>query len=770
MPPASSRSSAGHAFADRGVTGREAEVLGGLVEHLSNAEIAARLVVSERTVESHVSSLLRKLEVSNRRELVRLASSIGATGSRTNVPRPGTALVGRDGDLRALVDRLPSGGLVTLTGPGGVGKTRLAVEAAIQVIEQFPGGVWFVDLAAVSDPGAVADRVLSLLGAGQPAHRSALAGLQDRLRGQQCLILLDSCEHLLAAAAETARALVTASPSVAVLATSREPLWLAAETVRPVGPLDLPARLADVATSSAVQLLAERARSAGAELVLTDASADAVVELCRRLDGLPLALELVAPRLRTYAPSQLLQLLPHRLDVLTAEGVERPPRHRTLRDAIAWSFELLSDKERLLFLRAAVFAGAFDVASLTAVVADDVLPVEEIVVLLPRLVDRSLVTTVAASDGYRYRLLDSLRDFALEHLDTAARATLRARHRRFLLALARQADAALRGPDGATWIGRLRSSSDDLEAVLEDALSSAPADALELVAALQLFWQHADLRRTGIGWAERALAAAPSAPTALRLPAVIGAGSLLGPWDRDRAAVLVTEARPLAKALGDPQLQAELELVEGAIHAYGGDRSRALPPLARALTWFQENGDRWRTAETLCVQSFVSDPRDGVHMQEEAYRLFALTGDRIRVANVAYLLADLWARELHEPRRAEPLAWEAVALARELGSEHEEAHGLRVIAECLLARGEPEPAHELGEQCLAAFRQLADHRCEAASLLLAQCARDPVEAQSHAQGALALAAAGGQTALVDEARAALAGIPNFRTEYGCDDH
>jgi predicted ATPase/DNA-binding CsgD family transcriptional regulator len=757
MPAASSRLSAAHAFADRGVTPREADVLSGLLDHLSNAEIAAKLVVSERTVESHVSSVLRKLEVSNRRELVRLVASMASTAVRTNLPRPSTPLLGRDSDLSRLIETLGNGGIVTLTGPGGVGKTRLAVEAAVQVAEQFPGGVWFVDLAAVSDPGTVADRVLGLLGGDQLPHRSALHSLQDRLRGQRCLVLLDSCEHLRAAASETAHALVTASPSVAVIATSREPLWLAAETVQTVGPLDLPVRHAAVTTSAAVQLLAQRARRAGAELELTEASAVAVVELCRRLDCLPLALELVAPRLRSYTPAQLLQLLPHRFEVLAAEGVDRPPRHRTLRDAISWSYELLDDQERLLFVRTGIFAGTFDLAALTAVATDAALAAETMAMLLPRLVDRSLVTTVETRDGYRYRLLDSLRDFALEQLDRTALRELRARQRQFVLAQAQQADAGLRGPQSATWMNRLLDSRDDLETVLEDALTAAPTEALELVAALQLFWQHADLRRSGIGWAERALAAAPNATATLRLPALIGAGSLLEPWDRDRAAMLATQARPLAKALGDPQLLAELDLLEGGIHALGGDRARALPPLARALRQFRASDDPWRTAEALCVQSFVTDPRAAVQLREEAYWLFTMTGDRIRVANVAFLLASLWARELHEPRRAEPLAWQAVDLARELGSEHEEAHGLSVVAECRLARGEREPARELGERCLAAFRQLADHRCEAASLLLlAQCATDPAEAQRHARAALALAESGGQAALAERARATLA--------------
>ncbi len=385
------------------------------------------------------------------------------------------------------------------------------------------------------------------------------------------------------------------------------------------------------------------------------------------------------------------------------------------------------------------------------------LAAETMAMLLPRLVDRSLVTTVATSDAYRYRLLDSLRDFALEQLDDTALRTLRARHRQFVLAQARQADAALRGPESAIWMTKLLDSRDDLEAVLEDALAVAPTQALELVAALQLFWQHADLRRSGIGWAERALAAAPNATAALRLPALIGAGSLLEPWDRDRAAALATLARPVAEALGDPQLLAELDLLQGGIHALGGDRARALPPLARALSRFRASGDRWRTAETLCVQSFVTDPPAAVQLREEAHRLFTLTGDRIRVANVAFLMASLWARELHEPRRAEPLAWEAVDLARELGSEHEEAHGLSIIAECLLARDEVEQARELGERCLAAFRQLADHRCEAGSLLLlARCDSDPAQAQRHARAALALAESGGQAVLAEQARAILA--------------
>jgi predicted ATPase/DNA-binding CsgD family transcriptional regulator len=757
MVVAPSRLNASHAFADRGVTGREADVLSGVLDHLSNAEIAARLVVSERTVESHVSSLLRKLAVSNRKELIRLAAKVAATSVRSNLPRPDTRLLGRSCDLIRLIERVQNGGVVTLTGPGGVGKTRLAVEAAAQVAEQFPDGVWFVDLAATSDPAGVADRLLDLLGGDQPPRRSAQHSLHDRLRGQRCLVLLDSCEHLLTAASETAHAVVSASSSAVVIATSREPLWLAAETVQAVGPLDLPTQAADATTNGAVQLLAERARRAGVELELTAASAEVVIELCRRLDGLPLALELVAPRLRSYAPAQLLQLLPHRFEVLAAEGVDRPPRHRTLREAISWSYELLDDQERLLFVRAGIFAGTFDLAALTAVAVDDALTAEAIVVLLPRLVDRSLVTTVVTGDGYRYRLLDSLRDFAVQQLDEPARSTLRTRHRQYMLAQARRADAALRGAESAIWIAHLLESRDDLDAALEDALTVAPTEALELVAGLQLFWQHADLRRSGIGWAERALAAAPNATAALRLPALIGAGWLLEPWDRDRAAALATQARPVAKAFGDPRLLAELDLLQGSIHALGGERARALPPLARAARWFRANGDRWRQAETLCVQSFVTDPRAAIRLQDEAYRLFTLTGDRIRVANVAFLMANRWARDLHDPNRAEPLAWEAVELARELGSEHEEAHGLSVVAECLLAKDDHVRARELGERCLAAFRRLADHRCEAASLLLlARCDADPAQARRRARAALALAESGGQEALAEQARATVA--------------
>ncbi|HKC28126.1 MAG TPA: LuxR C-terminal-related transcriptional regulator, partial [Jatrophihabitans sp.] len=315
------------------LTPKETEVLGLVRERLTNAEIAHRLYVSERTVESHVAAILRKMQVPNRRALARPIASTPAG----QLPVRLTSFIGRDAELAAVDQLLADSPILTLTGPAGSGKTRLAVEAAARALGRHPDGAWFVDLASVTSDGGVAEKVLGVLGGRQSPERPAHETLTATVRGRSHLVILDNCEHLLAACATVAEVLAVAAPRGRVMATSRVPLDVAGEVVFPVPPLAVPEDHGDPGDNDAVRLLVDRARDAGATVDL-DANGAAVGRLCRRLDGLPLALELIAPRLRAFPPGHLVDLLDNRFELVASSGAGRPARHQTLRAAIEWSY------------------------------------------------------------------------------------------------------------------------------------------------------------------------------------------------------------------------------------------------------------------------------------------------------------------------------------------------------------------------------------------------------------------------------------------------
>ncbi len=413
------------------VSRREAEVLALLRARLSNAEISARLHLSVRTVENHVSSLLRKYRASDRKEL----GAIAATAPISGLPLAQTSFVGRAHERDAVVALLRDNRLVTLTGPGGVGKTRLSAEIA----EAAGLGGAFVDLVPVRE-GFVAQAVAAALGAGEGAQQPLLDAIVDRLRLGETLLVLDNCEHVIESAAAFVQRVLTSCPSVTILATSRERLAVPGERVFPVAPLPL--------ASDAERLFGERAHSFAYD-------PPAVAALCARLDGIPLAIELAAARTASLGVDGLLAALDGDLRVVTGgRGVDE--RHRSLHAVIDWSHDLLEPAERELFRRLAVFAGSFDLGAATAVWTDRVAAAD----LLGRLVDKSLVVRVASG---RWALLETIRTFALTQLDVSGElAETESRH----LAWATSVAEALlsRGGGDTAWYDDFDAVADDLRA------------------------------------------------------------------------------------------------------------------------------------------------------------------------------------------------------------------------------------------------------------------------------------------------------------------
>ena len=448
------------------ITPREAEVLAAVGSHLTNAQIANRLHLSVRTVDTHVSALLRKLGVADRKALAELAPAIG-TGPAPGegilaLPAPWTSLVGRDGEVADVVAALDGSRLVTLVGPGGVGKSRLAVEVAHAAGPSFPFGGVFVELVPVQ-PDFVVQAVATTLRVTDQPGRTLEQNVQGHLARRRMLIVLDNCEHVLPAAAGFVGNLLAACPQVTVLTTSRERLGAVGERVIAVNPL-----ATDGDYSDAARLFVERAQAA--DPVFTD-DRDVVARLCARLDGLPLAIELAAARVASVGAQALLDATTDRLRLLTG-GHGMLERHRSLRAVLDWSHGLLGEPERRLLRRLGVFANGFDLAAVASVAGDD--DPAGVIDALGQLVDKNLVMRLPTKDGpARWQLLETVRSYALDRLDDSGEAAdIRTRYRSWAASLANA--LAQRLDDEAPWADEFDIVADDLRAALR--LASARPD------------------------------------------------------------------------------------------------------------------------------------------------------------------------------------------------------------------------------------------------------------------------------------------------------
>lgn len=488
------------------------------------------------------------------------------------LPSPLTSFIGRERELVDVQRLMGHARLLTLTGAGGSGKTRLALEAAKAVRPDYVDGVWFVDLAAVGESLLVADAVAEVLGLDSGAAPSRVQALVDQLRRRSLLLVLDNCEHLLAACAQLVVALLAGSPGVKVLATSREPLHADGEyTYRvPSLPVPPPQRtdaldLAVLGRLPSVRLFVERAAQVRPGFALDADNARGVTELCRRLDGMPLALELAAARTAVLEPAEIVQRLGDALSMLGG-GTSGVTRHQTLRGTLEWSHELLTKPEQVLLRRLSVFAGGFTLDAVVSVCADAPLQPTELLDLLAKLVDKSLVVAERRGTGTRYRQLETVRQFGHENLDHAGEAAqLAAAHCAYFLAVAES-----HNPELATGVvieqpKLLDREHDNLRAALRWSCAREPETALRLAASLWRFWFVRGHAVEGARWVERALAVAPD-PTRPRAAALIGLTGLdsrQGRSDRHRA--LGAEALAIMREIGNPDEVTMARLIETSL-------------------------------------------------------------------------------------------------------------------------------------------------------------------------------------------------------------
>ncbi|MEU5977773.1 BTAD domain-containing putative transcriptional regulator [Streptomyces sp. NPDC047315] len=637
--------------------------------------------------------------------------TVESPSCRTNLPAPLTALIGRREEVDRVRERLGPHAptrLVTLTGLGGVGKTRLATAAAREVTERFPDGVWLVELAglgAASSPDDIAERVITTLGlcdtaASEPDLDDLVGWLCRAVADKRLLILLDNCEHLVEPVAALAGAVLAKVPGGQLLVTSQEALDVPGELVHPVPALALPKDTdpSAIARSSAVELFVARAAAAAPGFVLDADNAAAVHAICRRLDGIPLALELVAPRLRTLTPAELATRLDGRLPAPEVRARGLPARQQTLRGMLDWSWQLLTADERTVLRRVAVHADGCTLPSAEAVCADRDLPAERVPDLLSRLVDRSLVVRKAG----RFRLLESVAAYCAERLAEAGEtAAVRTRFVRAHVELAEQHDELLRGPAQRRGLEQLDAETNNLRRALDLALTEGAAElALRLVNALGWYW----FLRGRLTEARRSLQAAlaaegESAPAARQAARAWLIGVELRTSPTDTAPVLAAD--PTA-GLDDPVLRARLQWFVGTGLTAGGHQRVGRRLVEASLAGARAARDHWGEAAALVELADHADL---------GAALFRETGDRWGQLRATRALAREAERN-GDHARTERLHREGLPAAEELGLWTEVVETLTWLGRTALTAGDPERATDLYERARSVAAERAHTRGE----------------------------------------------------------
>lgn len=604
-----------------------------------------------------------------------------------NLPQQLTSFIGRERELAEAKDLLGRTRLLTLLGMGGLGKTRLSLQIGADLLDDFPDGVWFVDLAPITDPSLVPNEAAQVLGVREEPGKPLLQTLCAHLKSRKLLVIVDNCEHLMDACANFANTVLRAVRDVRIIATSREALRVPGEQTYPVYPLPVPGRDASVevlSRSDAVQLFVERAQLQKPSFALTEKDAPAIAELCARLEGIPLALELAAARMRALSLQDINKRLQNRFALLTGGGRVLMERQQTLRALVAWSYDLLTENEQLLFDRLAVFSGGFDLAAAEAVCGAEPLAAEEVLDLVASLADKSLVMMQEVDDETRYRMLETIREYANEGLvRRGEQDACVVRHCDHFLAVAKAARDQLQGADQALGMRRLELDLDNLRAAISRALTGGadPVVAVKILVALLRFWILRGYSTEARGSVRDALAlpAVQESPVVHAHTLYLGGTLADSQSDYVAARKMLADCLGLRRELGDPREIAATLSTLALIRLNEGDAAQARESEEEALSIFRDLGDQY--------------------------------GEAIGLQHLGYICA-----ELGEPAEAAKHLGRCLELARSI--EHLELEGESecALGELSLETNDIPAARKRFTRSLKVFRDAADKRGEATAL------------------------------------------------------
>jgi predicted ATPase/DNA-binding XRE family transcriptional regulator len=596
---------------------------------------------------------------------------------KNNLPVELTSFIGRDREIAEVKQAIHEHRLVTLTGAGGTGKTRLSLKVGAELLDLFPDGIWFIELAPLANSDLIPQTIISILNLHVDGGRTAIQVLCDYLREKKTLLILDNCEHLIETCGKQAEALLNAASGLKILATSREALGISGEVIWVVPSLSLPdtktlLQVEELYQYEAIELFVERARLVQPHFDLTKSNASSVAQICYHLDGIPLAIELAAARIKMMTAEQINSHLDNRFQLLTGGSRTALPRHQTLRAAIDWSYDLLSESEQLLLRRLAAFSGGWSLDAAEQICADEKLDQAEILGLMGKLVDKSLITAEETKLGERYSILETVRQYARERLITSSELEwIQDQQLKFMLELAEQAEPEIRGHNQLLWLDRLDAEIDNLRVALTWSQDRDKESCLRLASALWRFWEIKEYSPEEMEWLINILDLTEASRTVVRARALARASHLIfnhGYIERTRT--FADEAYTLGMQLDDK------------------------PSMARAL---------------LILGSLEIDyygKRNGVDMLEQCLKLSREIGDHGLIAS-ALIQFGLWTRESNLTLSISLLE-QGLSEARLSGDKRLISFGLGNLADNILAQGNAEYARNLLQEALSIAQEISD--------------------------------------------------------------
>jgi predicted ATPase len=640
---------------------------------------------------------------------------------KTNLPVPMTSFIGREKQIAEVLTLLGKFRLVTLTGAGGAGKTRLAIQASSKLLSKFKDGVFWVELAPLTDEALVPLATAKALGVREIPNQLLNETLSNFLHSKQLLLVMDNCEHLIAGCAQLADGLLSTCPNLKILATSREALGLTSEEVWSVPILSLPnpqhISLSDLLMQyEGIRLFVERAKATRSDFMLTEQNAYSVAQVCQRLDGMPLAIELAAARVRMMSVSEIAKHLDDRFNLLTAGSRTALPRHQTLRAAIDWSYELLSETERLLFCRLSVFAGGFTLAAAEEVAAGGDVSKSQIIDLLSQLINKSLIIVEARAEDEqfetRYGMLETIREYARERFDESGEIELtRQHHRDFFIAFAEKAEPKLKGGEQIAWLDHLEVEQDNFRVAWDCGIESDVDLALRLASALLDFWVMRGNPSEGREWSTKLLERTERWGQTSRRAHALNIAGRLAHYQADFAAArtLLEQALSIARASGDKKEIAFALLWLGRTTRRQRDDQIAGPLIEEeGLTIYQELQDEWGIAMAFQRLAEIAGHRGDQRRAEEFFMKslakYRDLGDRFMTGEVLNALGEV-ARFVGDDERAGTFYEQALEILRELRSRFPPAIPLMGLAWVSLHRGDYRKATALFEESLKLHRE-----------------------------------------------------------------